>query len=147
VTERENPADQIVSATELTALHDEALSRYGGRPGILHDGCVERAIAAAWHAEEYAGSEEVGLVFAGYLMYYLATDHCFRDGNKRTSWSSGMRVLSHFDLTVEATAEQAYEFMCEVARGREGPIGGGDNVVKWLAPRLIEVPAPAAPPQ
>ena len=72
----------FLTADELVALHDEALLLYVGRPGILHPDCVERAIAAAWHAEEYTGGTVPGLVFAGFLLYYLTTDHCFRDGNK-----------------------------------------------------------------
>ncbi|HEX4386048.1 MAG TPA: Fic family protein [Myxococcales bacterium] len=133
--------EDIITSSELIALHDEALEKYKGRPGILHEGCVERTIAAAWHAEEYAGSEVPGLVLAGFLLYYLTTDHCFRDGNKRGGWMAAIRVLSHFDLTVEADTDTVYEFVCECARGRAGTVGGGEAVVRWLTDRIVALPS------
>lgn len=50
-----------------------------------------------------------------------------------------MHILSHFDLTVEGSHDEVYEFVCECAKGRAGAIAGGAPAVSWLAERLTAV--------
>lgn len=40
------------------------------------------------------------------LLFYLATKHCYTDGNKRIAWACTTFVLLSFGLTVEATEDE-----------------------------------------
>jgi death on curing protein len=133
------PWEKYISLANVFALYREGIRRYGGDHSDPKPGCVERSLAAAWNAESYTDSEcdhLPGLVLAGYLLVYLAMNHCFTDGNKRVAWSTAMSILLCHGLTVEATAEEAEKLMIEVIAGT---IGDGLEVADWLAERLVAV--------
>lgn len=74
--------------------------------------------------------------FAGYLLYYLAKNHCFLDGNKRVAWMSSMRVLAHFGLSLDATDDDAEQLVDDVVND---VITNGAGVVSWLEHHLMDV--------
>lgn len=125
-----------INIYRVAELHDEALARWGGTPGIREEGCVDRSIGAAHSAEYYAGNGAgpVGLCFVGSLLFYLCKNSCFVDGNKRTALLSTLDVLLSFGLTLEASNDEVRDYCLSIA---DGTIKGFDEVVRWLAPRLI----------
>jgi len=128
-----------MSLAQVFALYREGMRRYGGDASDPKPGCVERSLAAAWNAEAYTditGQRLPGLVFAGYLLVYLAMNHCFTDGNKRVAWSAALSVLLGHGLTIEATADEAEQLMLDVIKGT---IADGMGVANWLAERLIAI--------
>jgi death-on-curing protein len=78
-----------------------------------------------------------GFVFAGYLLYYLARNHCFVDGNKRAAWMATVEVLLSLGLSVDADDDDAEGMVVAVATGE---IGSGGEVVQWFAERIIPIP-------
>ena len=129
------PWDSILSLSDVATLYGEGIRRYGGDPSDPKPGCVDGSVGAAWSAESYADPGRLpGLVFAGYLLFYLAKNHCFTDGNKRVAWSTAMHVLGHYCLTVDASIDESEQLMLSVIAGK---IRDGMGVVTWLAERLI----------
>ncbi len=131
------PWDSILSLSDVATLYGEGIRRYGGDPSDPKPGCVDGSVGAAWSAESYADPDPgrlPGLVFAGYLLFYLAKNHCFTDGNKRVAWSTAMHVLGHYCLTVDASIDESEQLMLSVIAGK---IRDGMGVVTWLAERLI----------
>ncbi len=126
-------------------LYASRMEKYGGVPSAPKHGCLEGCLGNAWTTESYnlavddeeedAESEypRPGLVFAAYLLFYLTNDHCFADGNKRLGWSAMTYVLALHDLTVDASIDEAEEFMLAVASGKAKQ---GD-VMEWIAERLV----------
>jgi prophage maintenance system killer protein len=119
-------------------LYAEGIRRWGGAGSAPQLGCVEAALGAAYNAELYSpGSEQEGgiqgLLFACYLLFYLATKHCYTDGNKRISWACTTFVLLNFGLTIEATEDETVEFCLSVANGN---VRSGAEVAAWIYPRL-----------
>lgn len=97
-----------ISAFRVGELHDEALVRWGGRPGVREDGCVDRSIGAAQLAELYAGRVDgpVGLCFIGALLFYLCKNSCYIDGNKRTAVLSALNMLLSYGLTLSCSNDE-----------------------------------------
>ena len=130
----------LITRDDVLQLHAEGIRRWGGKHSSkrLDSGdCVDGRIGNAASAEVYASDDErirPGLRFAGFLLFYLASDHCFGDGNKRVAWMAAMQVLADQGLTVEAPEDDTYAFMDSVAKGE---IKRGQDVVTWLAERLI----------
>lgn len=127
----------LISLEKILALHQEGARRYGGDPTQRReDGdCVDGRIGSAANAASYCaeGDDDAGLILAAYLLFYLAKDHCFVDGNKRVAWLATMEVLKNLQLTVKTTTEEAYGFMLDVSAGN---IRDAGEVAIWLAERL-----------
>jgi death-on-curing protein len=118
-------------------LHDQAIKRMGGRPGILHVTCVEETLAAGWQAELYSGAPTPGLVFAAYLLFYFPTNHCFDDGNKRAAWLAATVTLAQLGLDLDVSVDDAYAFVISIALGHTGPVRSGAEVLQWIETRLV----------
>ena len=132
----EQPWESYVSKETVLELHDWCISTWGGdKSPTPKEGCVEGSIGAAINAELYSGveSDTTGLCFAGCLLFYLASNHCFVDGNKRVAWASCMEALRNLGLTITATDDEAEAFCLDIATGT---VRNAMDVPLWLAPRL-----------
>lgn len=135
------PWKQWIGDDTITMLYAEGIKRWGGAGSLPQPGCIDAALGAAFNAELYSPDSEQegavqGLIFACYLMFYLATKHCYTDGNKRIAWACTMFVLLSFGLTVEATEDEAVKFCLAVAAGE---IESGAEVTGWICSRLKSV--------
>ncbi len=142
MTDARQPWTQWISDETITALYAEGIKRWGGAGSPPQPGCIDGALGAAYNAEQYSPETEEGggilpgLIFCGYLLFYLATKHCYLDGNKRIAWACAMFVLLNFGLTIEATEAEVIEFCLSISRGE---IRHGSECVLWMADRLTSV--------
>jgi death-on-curing protein len=138
------PWTQWIDSAIVHDLYDDGIAKYGGLKSSSKDGCVDGALGAAYHAEILSmpevDSETItsGLTFCGYLLFYIATKHCWVDGNKRAAWSAAMWVLFRLGLTVDARDEEVIAYCLQIASGE---IKSGEDVANWIADRLAEVEA------
>lgn len=127
----------LISPEKILALHREGAARYGGDPTQRRQDadCVDGRIGSAANAASYCaeGDADAGLILAAYLLFYLAKDHCFVDGNKRVAWLATVEVLKNLQLTINATTEEAYGFMLDISAGN---VRHAEDVALWLAERL-----------
>lgn len=135
------PWSQWIADDTIEQLYAEGIKRWRGAGSAPKEGCVEAALGAAYNAELYTPEAEQeglisGLIFAAFLLFYLATKHCYVDGNKRISWACCTFVLLSFGLTIEATEDEVVEFCLSISRG---DIRSGADVLAWIHPRLISV--------
>ena len=78
-----------------------------------------------------------GLTFSGYILYYLAINQCWTDGSKRAAWASATWVLSMMGLAIDCDDQEAIDYCMSIAKKE---ISSGEEVVNWIAERLIELP-------
>lgn len=136
------PWTKWIDEATVAALWDEGMNRYGGLRSQQKPGCVDGSLGAAYHAEVLSMPEvdeetvTSGLVFCGYLLFYIASNHCWTDGNKRAAWSSAMWVLFRLGLTVDVPDQEAIDYCLAIA-GKK--IKSGEEVVIWIADRLKEL--------
>lgn len=92
----------------VKALHDAALERHGGLQGIREEALLQSAVAApqATFGGESPFADMVE-VAAAYL-YYLARNHAFLDGNKRTAMLAAI-VFLRINRLETATDSPAWE--------------------------------------
>lgn len=123
------------------ALHAESAARYGGdstqREGDIN--CIDGRIGAAANAASYLseGDDDMGLILAAHLLFYIAKDHCFIDGNKRVAWLACVEFFKNLQLTLRADEDEAYELMIDLSS--EGSTLTAADVAVWLAERLEAV--------
>ena len=134
--------EHLITAHKVRELHTEGMRRYGS--GLAGDevraGCVDGCLGSAWTAELYQEDPPgrvKGLTFAGYLLCYLARNHCFVDGNKRVAWLSTVWILSNLGVALEATDDEAVGFVESVILGE---VESGHDAVRWLGARLVPFP-------
>ncbi|MGH9327608.1 MAG: Fic family protein [Terriglobia bacterium] len=136
------PWSEFIGQETIDILYGEGIKRWGGAGSEPISGCIDAALGAAFTAEMYSADEDqteglvAGLIFAGYLLFYLATKHCYLDGNKRISWACAMFILLRLGLTVQAGEDEIVNFCLSVANGN---IKQGSQVVNWLATRLVSI--------
>jgi death-on-curing protein len=69
---------------------------------------------------------------AAVLLHSLATAHAFKDGNKRTAWTSCLSLLGLNGITIEADQEEAGQLVLDLVEHRlDHPAAA-----LWLAARI-----------
>lgn len=107
----------FLQLSEVLAIHQDQIVRYGGAPGMRELHLVESAIAVpqAGVGEDYL-HEGLFEMAAAYL-YYIVQDHPFVDGNKRTGLASALVFLKMNGVSVEPD-DRLEALVREVARGK-----------------------------
>ena len=130
----------LIAVERVHALQALAIERWGGLPGIRRAGCVEGSIAgglsAALYAMETDDEEPDVLTVAAHILFYLARNHCYNDGNKRIAWLAFTDQLAVFGLDVDATTTEVERLVLDVAAGT---IASAEAAREWIAPRLIAI--------
>jgi death on curing protein len=118
--------------SELIELHRVAISTYGGMASPQKEGCVERSLASAINASLYSshdgGDEPDLLLAAAHLLFYVAKNHCFADGNKRLAWEAMVRVFDMNGVRIEADPTDAGDLVEGVASGEHTV----RDILQWL---------------
>lgn len=68
------------------------------------------------------------LIGAAYLLCYLAKNHCFLDGNKRTAWAAFVHLFFVNGLIIAADEEEAAGLVERVAVSKDK----ASDVIAWL---------------
>ena len=126
-----------IDIDDIVAIHDAALARYGGLPGMRQEGCLAQVHGNAMLAEQYSGNEDgsLGLCFVGSLMFYLIKGQCFMDGNKRTGLGVALRLLANLGLTLNISPEDLKLQCEEIAMDTRMTSG---EVVSWLSQNIVQ---------
>jgi death-on-curing protein len=82
-----------VWADEASAIHmhDAAIHRHGGLPGIRDQGALQSALARPANLEAYKDPDIADLAAA--YAYGIIRNHPFADGNKRTAYAVAVTFL------------------------------------------------------
>lgn len=110
----------FLTLDEVLALHDDQIQRYGGAAGIRDERLLSSALGAvsATFEGRYLHADLFELA-AAYL-YYLAQNHPFVDGNKRTALAACLAFLWMNGMEVVASEDEIVDTLVAVASGRLG---------------------------
>lgn len=107
-----------LSVEIVKAIHDAALENHGGRQGISEEALLHSAVAAPQATfggqSVYADLVEIA---AGYL-FFIAGNHAFLDGNKRTAMMSAIVFFRINGVQTAPDSADWYVLMDEVGNGR-----------------------------
>lgn len=110
-------------------LHDLLLERDGGLQGVEMTK-LEAKLALPMSGfgvyERYPKIEEKAALY----LYELATGHCFKDGNKRTSYAATYVFLDINGYDLVAEDEEIVQFVEKVADDKKRP--PFEVVVDWI---------------
>ena len=92
------PQDPPVAKDQVIAIHDVAIARFGGLPGVRDEGLLDSALAQPWQTFGGRDLYEGDVAKACRLCYGVIRDHPFTDGNKRTGAAllgASLRLCGH----------------------------------------------------
>lgn len=108
---------EYLSLDEVVELHDVLLDKFGGLPGFRDKGLLESAIAAPM---QYVFGEELHKTVydkAAAYLFYIAKNHAFNDGNKRTATAAALIFLRHNGQHPKYNVDSLVKFVAETADG------------------------------
>ncbi|MBD2465095.1 type II toxin-antitoxin system death-on-curing family toxin [Oscillatoria sp. FACHB-1407] len=111
---------RFLEPSEILAIHDVQIARFGGMHGIRDEGLLESALA---QPQATFGGELLHATIheqAGAYLYHLSTNHPFIDGNKRTAFAAMDVFLRLNGYRLRLTNDQAYELVLQVVQGDIG---------------------------
>ena len=99
-------------------IHARSLAEFGGLAGIADLGAVESAVMAVQNHHHYTGGDIFDL--AGVLLWHLASDRPFADGNKRAALASALVFLAINGVELAQDDDFFEGLTLAVARGELG---------------------------
>lgn len=99
----------FLTVEDVLQLHARQLAKYGGAQGIRDTGLLESAVAAPMAT--YGGQflHEDVYEMAAALIFSLASNHPFVDGNKRVAAAAGLVLLELNEVSALRFEEAALE--------------------------------------
>jgi death-on-curing protein len=111
-------APVFLTLAEVLEIHQDQLSRYGGRSGIRDLGLLKSAMAMpqAGMGEEYFHADIVEMA-AAYL-FHIVRNHPFVDGNKRSGTIAALVFLALNGVEVDAEESEFEQLVRRVAEDK-----------------------------
>src|SRR5580704_7660892 len=113
-----------LTLTEVLAIHDDQIERYGGLPGVRDRGLLEAALYRP-QTGYYADLIDE----AAALWESLAQNHTFIDGNKRTAFATTYTFLAINGARLTADAQETYDFVAGLYEANQFNF---NSLVPWL---------------
>ena len=139
VRENDAPADTTAVQPEphwldralVDYLHDTSLAMFGGLPGVNSEDLVESALARPQNLFVYVGGDLPRLAAA--YAFGFAKNHGYRDGNKRTAFTSCATFLDMNGLELIVDETDALDRMLELATDAISEEG----FAEWLRTHVV----------
>lgn len=93
-----------VDRVVVDVIHYDQLQQHGGHPGLDDENALESALARPRNKLSYEPGSDLATLAAAYA-FGLATNHAYRDGNKRVAFMTAYTFLglNGWDLTASET--------------------------------------------
>jgi death-on-curing protein len=118
----------------LDAVHLDQLREHGGLPGIRDENALESALARPRQKWAYDPDVDLTLLAAAYG-FGIASNHPYRDGNKRIAFLAMAIFLGLNGSDIEATEPEVVTAMLALADGRLTESQLADWIREHLAPQ------------
>ncbi|CAF24197.1 type II toxin-antitoxin system death-on-curing family toxin [Candidatus Protochlamydia amoebophila] len=107
-----------LSFEQIIELHDALIDKFGGLLGIRERGLLESALAAPMMAVFGVELHKTIYNKAAAYLFYIAKNHAFLDGNKRTAAAAALSFLRANGKSPKYDVEDFLEFAVSVAEGQ-----------------------------
>ena len=119
---------------QVEELHSRILDLTGGEHGDLSRSNLEYLLEAVKDVGRKQETNQAILKKAAYLLYNFVVQHPFVNGNKRTALELVTLFLRMNNYEITAAPERIYNFLSDIAAGKESLA----HVEKWIATNLAK---------
>lgn len=106
-----------VSCEQVEEIHGWVITRYGGRDGLLNRASLESSVAQPKAAFFGIRRHKTIAHKAAAYCYFIARNHPFADGNKRTGFVTALHFLRLNGTVGEFDDDEIVEAILSVAMG------------------------------
>lgn len=121
---------EFLTISEILAIHDDQIERFGGSHGLRDAGALEAALYRA-----QSGYYEDTIAEAAALWESLSQNHPFVDGNKRTAFAVVDIFLRLNGIAIKAGSDTIYEFLMSLY---ETNAFRSDKLESWLRKNTMQ---------
>ena len=125
------PEPRWVPRLVVEAVHLDQIREHGGLIGIRDENALESALARARQRWSYQEDVELARLAADYA-FGIASNHPFRDGNKRTAFLAAVIFLGLNGLDFVAPEDEVVEKMLALAGGNLNE----SKLTEWIQSRI-----------
>jgi len=122
-----------IALEAVLEIHNSVIESTGGSYGLRDENALESALfspLATFDGRElYPGIFEKVAV----LLYKIANNHPFLDGNKRTAFVVALTIFAVNGYEFKFTQDEVVSFMLSVARGDSDP----RQICQWLKDHVL----------
>ncbi len=106
----------LINIADVIRLHDNAIKRFGGMPGIRDIRLLESAVDAPLNVIYYGSDKEREIHYlAATYCFHIIKNHAFNDGNKRAGLLAALTFLSRNDCVLDIDEDVLYHMPIAVA--------------------------------
>ena len=127
------PEPLWLSRVVVDAIHTDQLREHGGLPGIRDENALESALARPRQKWMYARKVDIPTLAAAYG-FGLASDHPYRDGNKRIAFLVMITFVELNGYEFDATEPDVVDQMWALAAGRVSE----DALADWVRLHVVK---------
>ena len=114
-------SDEQITVQEIIEIHADIIRDFGGASGIRDSATLDYIIYQVNRTRNILRKSAI-------ILYGIAADHPFIDGNKRTAFVAADNQIRDKGYQINATDEDVVSFMLEVAKYKHTR----ESVEVWL---------------
>ena len=122
----------MIRLTEVLAIHDILIERFGGAKGVRDNAGLESAINRPYQTFDGKELYPDPVAKAAAIFESIISNHPFIDGNKRTAYVLMRLLLKEGTLDIVATEDEKFDFVIQCAQGTKT----FDDIKAWIKSRL-----------
>ena len=130
------PEPRWIPRLVVEAVHLDQIREHGGLIGLRDENALESALARARQRWSYEEDVELTRLAADYA-FGIASNHPFRDGNKRTAFLAAVIFLGLNGLDFVAPEDEVVEKMLALAGGHLDE----SELTDWIQSRIEARPS------
>jgi death on curing protein len=114
-------SEEQITVQEIMEIHADIIRDFGGATGIRDSATLEYIVYQVNRTRNILRKSAI-------ILYGIAADHPFIDGNKRTAFVAADNQIRDKGYQINATDEEVVSFMLEVAKYKHTK----ESVEVWL---------------
>lgn len=122
----------MISKEEVLRIHKVLLDQFGGGEGVRDESGLESALGRIYQTFDGKELYETAEEKASAIIESILINHPFIDGNKRTGYVLMRLLLMQHNKDIEASEDEKYEFVIEIASGKRKY----DQIKDWIIAHL-----------
>lgn len=107
----------MISLSDVLALHDQLIEKFGGSAGVRSLPLLEAAIKRPWQTFDKIELYPDITDKAAAIIESIVINHPFIDGNKRMGYVLMRLLLMGGGTDIQASEEDKYQFVISIASG------------------------------
>ena len=122
----------MISKEEVLRIHKVLIEEFGGGEVLRDESGLESALGRIYQTFDGKELYETAEEKASAIIESILINHPFIDGNKRTGYVLMRLLLMEYNKDIEASEDEKYEFVIEIASGKRKY----DQIKDWIIAHL-----------